>query len=190
MLSLEGARRHLHAITGCTLMFVGATVTRTDAGGIAMNTFPWGVVLPYSPRPRTPTRAARYAVYALDELAQIAFGALADAVGDLESRGMRVPTVLAASRSRSQSVVGLCSAVEDALVAVMCDRKRVDATASRLRVEREDLVDALGWDGLTFSGSIVSPRDIRQREHEVLALGRRIALLSLLDELRARELAR
>jgi hypothetical protein len=129
-------------------------------------------------------------MYALDDLAQIAFGALAGAVSDLRSRGMRVPTALAPSRSRDQSVIGLCSAVEDALVAVVCDRQLADATASPLHVENEDVVNALCLRGLELGGSIASPRNSRQRERQLLALGRSIALLSLLDELRARELAR
>jgi hypothetical protein len=172
-------------------MLVGATVhANGTAGGIEMSTSPRGVMLPQSPRPKTPTPAARYAMYALDDLTQIAFGGLAGAVGDLRSRGMRVPTALAASRSRDQAVVGLCSAVEDALVAVVSDRQLADATAVRLRVENEDVVDALCLRGLNFSGSIALPHDSPQRGRQLLALGRSIALLSLLDELRARELAR
>jgi hypothetical protein len=92
-----------------------------------MSTSPRGVILPQSPRTKPPTPAARYAVYALDDLARIAFRGLAGAVGELTSRGMRVPTTLVTSRSRDQSVAGLCNAVEDALVAAVRDRQPADA---------------------------------------------------------------
>lgn len=153
-----------------------------------MNSSPPAVLLPQ--QRHAPALAARYAVYALDELTQLAFGGLADAVASFGARGINVPVALAESRLGDRGAVGLCDAVEQALVDLIRDQGRLDAAAERFHVHRHDVVDALGVDGLTVPGVISSARASRTRTRQLVGLGCDVAFLALLDEIRRRDWTR
>jgi hypothetical protein len=146
-----------------------------------------GVVLPHDRRPVPAPPAARYAVYALDDLTQIAFAGLADAVNTLAARGVSVPTALAASRLGDPSATGLCSAVEHALDDLLGNRDGIAAAGNRFHVADADVVDALCLRNLILAGSGPLTLDSCRRQRRLLGLGRGVAFLALLDQLRGRE---
>jgi hypothetical protein len=132
--------------------------------------------------------AMHYAAYAFDDLAQIAFAGLADAVNLCAARGAPLPPALAQSRRNDNRARGLYTAVERALDDLAGDSRRVAAAAENLGVRDGDIVDAmraqtselLRSDGAAFV-------DFRRRDQRLIEVGRDIALSALLDEVRDRE---
>jgi hypothetical protein len=152
------------------------------------------IVLPGEPTPDPADHpAARYAVYALEELSQVAFAGLAEAVATYEAQGVAFPSSRVPSRHHDPNVRGLLRAVEQALDELTTDRSQIAATAASLGIRDRDVLDAMAADVVR----LVQPKHVDinhglphavRREHDhLVAIGRCLAVRALLDEVRERE---
>jgi hypothetical protein len=145
-----------------------------------------GVVLPREGSGASAPPAARHALYALDDRTQITFAALADAVRMFSARGMAVPHALAGRRFGDQSACGVCHAVELTLADLAYDDRRVAALAGSFHVRDHDVVEALRAPQLMVAAGGGDLHAVLEREDQLPVLGRSIALVAVLDELRTR----
>jgi hypothetical protein len=147
-----------------------------------------GVVLPREEGSGALSPAARYALYALDDLTQITFAALADAVRMFSARGIDVPPAVARSRMDDLSARGLCEAVELALGDLRGDDRRVSALAGSFHVGDYDVVNAMRAPQLMVTAVGCDLHAALERVDRLPELGRSIAMMAVLDELRTRAL--
>lgn len=147
-----------------------------------------GVVLPRDAGSASAPPAARYALYALDDLTQITFAALADAVGMFSARGIAVPHASARSRFGDRSACGLCHAVEMALDELVDDGRHVAAVAGSFHVSDHEIVNALRAPQLMVPAGGSNLHAMLERGERFPVLGRSIAMVAVLDELRTRAL--
>jgi hypothetical protein len=133
-------------------------------------------------------------MHALEDLTQIMFAGLADAIANHERRGVPVPPLHAPSRRSDPRARGLGEAVEHSLDDLAFDARRAQGAALELRVTVGDIHAALATNDVQlvpatrvagYPGSL-SESVHAQRAH-LAGIGRYLAVHALLDELRQRE---